>query len=56
LKENQLGPVFFELIQDEGNQGFKEGHSMAPFESLELHQTHRGELEDWRQLDSPPPV
>ncbi len=31
-----IGPVFFEIIQRKGNQGFGEGNFQALFESIEL--------------------
>ncbi|PHR93328.1 MAG: 4-hydroxyphenylpyruvate dioxygenase [Robiginitomaculum sp.] len=44
--ENQIGPIFFELIQRKGNEGFGEGNFKALFESLEQDQIRRGVLED----------
>ncbi len=44
--ENLLGPIFFELIERKGNEGFGEGNFQALFESLELDQIKRGVLED----------
>ena len=46
--ENQIGPIFFELIQRKGNEGFGEGNFQALFESLEEDQIRRGVLEDTR--------
>lgn len=43
--ENQIGPIFFEIIQRKGNQGFGEGNFKALFESMELDQIRRGVLE-----------
>lgn len=40
--ENALGPVFFEIIQRKGNQGFGEGNFQALFESIEADQIRRG--------------
>lgn len=40
--ENTCGPIFFELIQRKGNEGFGEGNFKALFESLELDQIRRG--------------
>ncbi|HIG39686.1 MAG: 4-hydroxyphenylpyruvate dioxygenase [bacterium] len=40
--ENLIGPIFFELIQRKGNQGFGEGNFQALFESIELDQIRRG--------------
>jgi 4-hydroxyphenylpyruvate dioxygenase len=42
--ENQIGPIFFEIIQRKGNQGFGEGNFKALFESMELDQMRRGML------------
>jgi 4-hydroxyphenylpyruvate dioxygenase len=42
--ENMVGPIFFEIIQRKGNQGFGEGNFKALFESLELDQIRRGVL------------
>jgi 4-hydroxyphenylpyruvate dioxygenase len=39
-----LGPVFFELIQRKGDEGFGEGNFKALFESLERDQIERGTL------------
>ena len=43
---NQIGPIFFEIIQRKGNQGFGEGNFKALFESIELDQIRRGVLKD----------
>jgi 4-hydroxyphenylpyruvate dioxygenase len=40
--ENMVGPIFFEIIQRKGNQGFGEGNFKALFESIELDQMRRG--------------
>jgi len=42
--ENMIGPIFFELIQRKGNEGFGEGNFRALFESIELDQIRRGVL------------
>src|SRR3984957_16171829 len=42
--ENSVGPIFFEIIQRKGNEGFGEGNFKALFESLELDQIRRGVL------------
>jgi len=42
--ENAVGPIFFEIIQRKGNDGFGEGNFKALFESLELDQIRRGVL------------
>jgi 4-hydroxyphenylpyruvate dioxygenase len=46
-----IGPIFFEIIQRKGDQGFGEGNFRALFESIELDQIKRGVLTD----DSKPP-
>ncbi len=40
--ENLIGPIFFEIIQRKGNEGFGEGNFKALFESIELDQIRRG--------------
>jgi len=39
-----IGPIFFEIIQRKGNEGFGEGNFQALFESIELDQIKRGVL------------
>ena len=39
-----IGPVFFEIIQRKGNEGFGEGNFKALFESIEEDQIKRGVL------------
>ncbi len=39
-----IGPVFFEIIQRKGNEGFGEGNFKALFESIEQDQIRRGVL------------
>jgi 4-hydroxyphenylpyruvate dioxygenase len=41
-----IGPIFFEIIQRKGNQGFGEGNFRALFESIELDQIRRGVLKE----------
>ena len=41
-----IGPVFFEIIQRKGNEGFGEGNFKALFESIELDQIRRGVLDE----------
>ena len=41
-----IGPIFFEVIQRKGDQGFGEGNFRALFESIELDQVRRGVLKD----------
>ncbi len=43
--ENLIGPIFFEIIQRKGNEGFGEGNFKALFESIELDQMRRGVLQ-----------
>jgi len=40
--KNVIGPIFFEIIQRKGNEGFGEGNFRALFESIELDQIRRG--------------
>jgi len=40
--QNVIGPIFFEIIQRKGNEGFGEGNFRALFESIELDQMRRG--------------
>lgn len=44
--ENVFGPVFFEIIQRKGNQGFGEGNFQALFEAIEREQIKRGTLQE----------
>lgn len=44
--ENIFGPVFFEIIQRKGNQGFGEGNFQALFEAMEQDQIRRGTLNE----------
>lgn len=37
-----IGPIFFEIIQRKGNEGFGEGNFKALFESIEQDQINRG--------------
>ncbi|HZU77166.1 MAG TPA: 4-hydroxyphenylpyruvate dioxygenase [Dehalococcoidia bacterium] len=39
-----IGPIFFEIIQRKGNEGFGEGNFRALFESIEEDQIRRGVL------------
>ena len=41
---NVIGPIFFEIIQRKGNDGFGEGNFQALFESIEQDQVRRGVL------------
>ena len=42
--QNVIGPIFFEIIQRKGNEGFGEGNFKALFEVIELDQMRRGVL------------
>ncbi len=42
--ETNIGPIFFEIIQRKGNEGFGEGNFKALFESIEQDQIRRGVL------------
>lgn len=45
FSQTLLGPVFFEFIQRQGDEGFGEGNFKALFESLERDQIRRGALQ-----------
>ena len=40
--QNMIGPIFLEMIQRKGNEGFGEGNFRALFESIEADQIKRG--------------
>ncbi|HEY7900976.1 MAG TPA: 4-hydroxyphenylpyruvate dioxygenase [Caulobacteraceae bacterium] len=42
--QNMIGPIFFEVIQRKGNEGFGEGNFRALFESIEADQILRGTI------------
>jgi 4-hydroxyphenylpyruvate dioxygenase len=42
--QNVIGPIFFEIIQRKGNEGFGEGNFQALFKSIEIDQMRRGVL------------
>ena len=42
--EPMVGPIFFEMIQRKGNEGFGNGNFQALFESIELDQIRRGAI------------
>ena len=42
--QNAIGPIFFEIIQRKGNEGFGEGNFQALFEAIEREQMERGVL------------
>jgi 4-hydroxyphenylpyruvate dioxygenase len=43
--ENAIGPIFFEIIQRKGNEGFGEGNFQALFDSIEQDQIRRGVIQ-----------
>jgi hypothetical protein len=43
--QNVIGPIFLEIIQRKGNEGFGEGSFRALFESIELDPMRRGVLQ-----------
>ena len=44
--ETVIGPIFFEIIQRKGDEGFGEGNFKALFESMERDQIRRGVLKE----------
>jgi 4-hydroxyphenylpyruvate dioxygenase len=46
-----IGPIFFELIQRKGNDGFGEGNFKALFESIEQDQIRRGYIKDGEEAN-----
>jgi 4-hydroxyphenylpyruvate dioxygenase len=42
--EAVIGPIFFELIERKGDEGFGQGNFQALFEAMELDQIRRGAL------------
>ena len=44
--KTMIGPIFFEIIQRKGDEGFGEGNFQALFESIERDQITRGVLHD----------
>jgi 4-hydroxyphenylpyruvate dioxygenase len=42
FSEDQIGPLFFEIIQRRGNMGFGEGNFQALYDSIEIDQQRRG--------------
>ncbi len=43
--ENLIGPIFFEIIQRKGDEGFGEGNFQALFDAIERDQMKRGVLQ-----------
>jgi 4-hydroxyphenylpyruvate dioxygenase len=52
--ETVIGPIFFEIIQRKGNDGFGEGNFRALFESIERDQIRRGVLTPDASSDAVP--
>ncbi len=44
--ETVIGPIFFEIIQRKGDEGFGEGNFKALFESMERDQVRRGVIQE----------
>ena len=44
--QTMVGPIFFEIIQRKGDEGFGEGNFRALFEAIERDQVKRGVLKD----------
>jgi 4-hydroxyphenylpyruvate dioxygenase len=44
FSKNLIGPIFFEIIQRKGHQGFGDGNFQALFEAIERDQKRRGYL------------
>ncbi len=44
FSKNIVGPIFFEIIQRQGHEGFGEGNFQALFDAIERDQTERGYL------------
>ncbi|MEL7487691.1 MAG: 4-hydroxyphenylpyruvate dioxygenase [Pseudomonadota bacterium] len=44
--QDAIGPIFYEIIQRKGNEGFGEGNFKALFESIEEDQIRRGVLQE----------
>src|SRR5687767_13709099 len=47
--QTMVGPIFFEIIQRKGDEGFGEGNFRALFESIERDQVKRGVLKDTKE-------
>jgi 4-hydroxyphenylpyruvate dioxygenase len=50
--QTMVGPIFFEIIQRKGDEGFGEGNFRALFESIERDQVKRGVLKDSAAKDT----
>jgi 4-hydroxyphenylpyruvate dioxygenase len=44
FSKNVIGPIFYEVIQRKGHQGFGEGNFQALFDAIEADQKARGYL------------
>ena len=44
FSKNVIGPIFYEIIQRKGHQGFGEGNFQALFDAIEADQKARGYL------------
>jgi 4-hydroxyphenylpyruvate dioxygenase len=44
FSQNIIGPIFFEVIQRKGHDGFGEGNFQALFDAIERDQKRRGYL------------
>jgi 4-hydroxyphenylpyruvate dioxygenase len=53
--DTMVGPIFFEIIERKGNEGFGEGNFRALFESIELDQIRRGVLDPATATAGPKP-
>jgi 4-hydroxyphenylpyruvate dioxygenase len=51
--DTMVGPIFFEIIERKGNEGFGEGNFRALFESIELDQIRRGVLKQAAEKAQP---
>lgn len=52
FSEPSIGPVFFEFIERQGDEGFGEGNFKALFESMERDQIRRGVLHETDQASA----
>ena len=54
--ETVIGPIFFEIIERKGNEGFGEGNFRALFESIERDQIRRGVLTAMQRIPDYVPI
>ena len=52
--DTMIGPIFFEIIERKGNDGFGEGNFRALFESIERDQIRRGTLDPGEKTEVEP--